>query len=177
MPMRETSNLDSKIRTIRSSFSEVVGAKLVWYETAELLLDGGGWDPWPDLPIRLYTDTQKVVAIAWSKFDDLWIATDSSLPFLIEGSTARWVRNSVEKINRAIGNRIGSVMLGRGQMSVEGRDVEIWTRLVIEVGSGWLEIFNALDENGYDFHLRPPTGNFLLCIEQGAPADGPSSSL
>ena len=171
--MRETYNLDSKIRMIRSSFSDVVGARLVCYETAELLLDEGGWEPWPDLPIRLYTDTQKVVAIAWSEFDDLWIATDCSLPFSIEGQTVKWVRNSVEKINSVIGNRIGSVMIGRGQMAVEGRDVEIWTRLVIEVGSGWLEIFNALDENGYDFHLRRPVGEFFPCIEQTAAADRP----
>ncbi len=176
MQMRETSDLDSRIRSIRSSFSEVIGAKLVCYETAELLLDDGAWEPWPDLPIRLYTDRQQVVAIAWSSFDELWIARDSSLPFSVEGSTVRWVRNSVEKINSAIGNPIGSVMIGRGQMSVEGRDVEIWTRLMIEVGSGWLEIFNALDENGYDFHLQRPTGTFLFCIEQGAPADGPSQS-
>ena len=173
MHMRETYDLDSKIRVIRSSFSEVIGAKLVCYETAELLFDDGAWGPWPDLPIRLYTDTQKVVAIAWSRFDDLWIATDSSLPFPIEGSTVRWVRNSVEKINRVIGNPIGSVMIGRGQMSVEDRDVEIWTRLLIDIGSGWLEIFNALDENGYDFHLQRPAGTFIPCIEQGASADRP----
>ena len=108
MPMCDTFSLDSKIRMIRASFSEIIGAKLVYYETAELLLHEGGWDPWPDLPIRLYTDTQKVVAIAWSRFDDLWIATDCSLPFPIQGSTVRWVRNSIEKINKALGNPIGS---------------------------------------------------------------------
>jgi hypothetical protein len=171
--MRETFNLDSKISTIRSSFAAVVGAKLVRYETAELLLDNGSWEPWPDLPIRLYTDTHKFIAVAWSRFDDLWIATDTSLPFPIEGSTVRWVRNSIGKINGAVGNPIGSVMIGRGQMSVEGRDVEIWTRLLIDVGSGWLEIYNALDENGYDFHLQLPAGTFLPCIEQGASADRP----
>jgi hypothetical protein len=173
MQMRDTFNLDCKIRTIRSSFSEVIGAKLVCYETAELLLDDGSWEPWPDLPIQLHTDGQKVIAIAWSNFDHLWIATDSSLPFPIEGSTVRWVRNSIGKINGAIGNPIGSVMIGRGQMSVEGRDVKIWTRLLIEVGSAWLEVFNALDENGYDFHLHRPPGIFIPCIEKAAAPGGP----
>src|SRR5688572_25991540 len=98
MKMSDISDLDSKISSIRSSFSAVVGAKLVCYETAELLLDDGSWERWPDLPIRLYTDTEKLIAIAWSGFDDLWIATDSSLPFPIDGSTVRWVRNSVGKI-------------------------------------------------------------------------------
>jgi hypothetical protein len=171
--MPEISNLDSKIETIRSAFSAAVGETLVCYETAELLLIEGDWHPWPDLPIRLYTNTHKVIAIAWSKFDDLWIARDASLPFQTEGSTVRWVRNSIEKINGALGSRIGSVMIGQGEMSIEGRDVEIWTRLVVEAGSGWLEIFNALDENGYDFHLRRPTGTFIPCIEQGAAADRP----
>jgi hypothetical protein len=164
--MHETFNLEGKISTIRSSFSAVIGAKLIGYETAELLLDDGTWEHWPDLPIRLYTDTQKLIAIAWSKFDDLWIAADDSLPFPIDGSTVRWVRNSIGKINGALGQRIGSVLIGRGEMSVEGRDVEVWTRLLIETGSGWLEVFNALDENGYDFQPRRPTGNFIPCIEQ-----------
>src|SRR5258708_886103 len=114
MQMPEPFKLDRKISTIRSSFSAVVWAKLVFYETAELLLDDGSWGPWPDLPIRLYTDTQKLIAIAWSRFDDLWIALDLSLPFPIEGSTVRWVRNSVGKINGAVGNPIGSVLIGRG---------------------------------------------------------------
>jgi hypothetical protein len=121
----------------------------------------------------LHTDRQKVIAIAWSSFDDLWIATDSSLPFPIEGSTVRWVRSSIGKINGALGKPIRSVMIGRGQMSVEGRDVEIWTRLLVEVGSAWLEVFNALDENGYDFHLRRPAGIFIPCVEKAAAPDGP----
>lgn len=168
MQMPVTSSLDSKIDTIRSSFSAVVGETLVSYETAELLLDDGSWEPWPDLPIRLYTDTRKLIAIAWSRFDHLWIATDLSLPFSVEGSTVRWMKNSIWKINGAIGKPLSSVMLGRGQMSIEGREVEIWTRLLIEVGGCWLEIFNALDENGYDLHIRRPAGTFIPCIEPGA---------
>lgn len=171
MQMHDTFNLDSKIRAIRSSFSTGLGAKLAFYETAELLLVDGSWTPWPDLPIRLYTDTHKLIAIAWSRFDDLWIAADLSLPFPIDGSTIRWVRNSIEKINGALGHPIGSVFIGRGEMSVEGRDLEIWTRLLIEVGSAWVEIFNALDENGYDFHLERPMGTFLPCVEQAGAAD------
>ncbi|HYV37190.1 MAG TPA: hypothetical protein VE988_15900 [Gemmataceae bacterium] len=162
--MIKTSNLDSKLNAIRTSFSGLVGARIAYYETAELLLEGGTWTPWPDLPIRLYTDALRLIAIAWSEFDNLWIETDSSLPFPIEESTIRWVRNSLEKINALVGTTIRSVMIGRGEMSVEGRDVEIWTRLLIQVGPGWLEIFNALDENGYDFHFRMPAGEFIQCI-------------
>lgn len=42
--------------------------------------------------------------------------------------------------------------------------VEIWTRLLIQVDEGWLEVFNALDENGYIFHAARPAGSFVSYI-------------
>jgi hypothetical protein len=156
--------IDRKMGDIRSHFAVLVGAKIIRYETAELLFDDGTWDSWNDLPIRLYTDTGKLIAISWSQFDDLWIAGDLSLPFSIEGSTIRWVNNGIEKIKAAIGTSIRSVMLGQGEMSIEGREVASWSRILIQLDTGWLEIFNALDENGYDFHTEEPIGNFVRCI-------------
>jgi hypothetical protein len=35
---------------------------------------------------------------------------------------------------------------------------------VIELDRGWLEVFNALDENGYAFHTERPVGIFIPCI-------------
>jgi hypothetical protein len=156
--------IDHKIGEIRSHFAGVVGARINRYETAELQLDDGTWDQWPDLPIRLYTDTGDVIAISWSRFDDLWIASDLSLPFSIDGSTTRWVSNSIDRINPAVGTSIRSVMLGQGEMTIGGKEVEVWTRLLIQLDKGWLEIINALDENGYDFHIEKPTGDFIPCI-------------
>jgi hypothetical protein len=156
---------DDRIGEIRSQFAAIVGARINRYETAELQLDDGTWDQWPDLPIRLYTDTGDVIAISWSGFDDLWIASDLSLPFSIDGSTTRWVSNSIDRINSAIGTSIRSVKLGQGELSIEGKEVEVWTRVLIELDRGWLEIFNALDENGYDFHAEKPSGNFVPCVE------------
>lgn len=149
---------------IRRAFSPTIGSTLNGYSTAELLLDDGTWEAWPDLPIRIEWGSTKLLAVAWSKFDDLWLAADTSLPFSVEGSTIRWVANSIDKINPVVGATIRSVLLGRGEMSIEGKDVEIWTRLVVETSSGWLEIFNALDENGYDFHTERPAGTFKRCI-------------
>ncbi len=60
-------------------------------------------------------------------------------------------------------------MLGQGEMSIEGRDIEIWTRLVIETDRGWLEIYNALDENGYEFYAERPEGNLVRCTGQERP--------
>lgn len=153
-----------KVREIQACFSAVIGEKFIRYETAELLLSDDTWNPWQDLPIRLHTHTGKLISIAWSQFDDLWIANDSSLPFSVDVSTTRWVSNSVEKINAALGATIKSVMLGQDEMSIEGSDIRIWTRLLIQVDEHWLEIFNALDENGYDFHTERPIGTFITCV-------------
>ncbi len=156
--------IDRMTRDIRSRFAAIHGGKIVRYETAELLLMDGTWESWPDLPIRLYTDSGKRISISWSRFDDLWIADDLSLPFSVEGSTIRWVGNGIEILKPALGATIGSVMLGRGEMSIEGREIEIWTRLLIQVDERWLEIFNALDENGYALHSGRPTGTFIRCL-------------
>jgi hypothetical protein len=156
--------LDSKIIDIRKRFCGTIASKLIGYETAELLLSDGTWDAWPDLPIRLHTDCGQLIAVSWSKFEDLWLANDSSLPFDIEDAAIRWVPNSIVSINGIMGGTIGSVQIGRGEMSMEGRDIEIWTRLFIQVGDAWLEIFNALDENGYLVHSALPTDNIVPCI-------------
>jgi hypothetical protein len=149
---------------IQTHFAAIIGEEIIRYEAAELLLDDGTRESWPDLPIRLYTGSNKLVAMSWSRFDDLWLADDPSLPFPIGDSTIRWVVNGLEEINPAVGASIKSVMLGRGEMSIDGKEVEIWTRLVIQVDEGWLEVFNALDENGYGFHAVRPAGVFIPCL-------------
>jgi len=62
-----------------------------------------------------------LVAISWSRFDDLWLADDSSLPFPIEDSTIRWVNNGIEGINTAVGDSSESVMFGRGLLGLKVR--------------------------------------------------------
>jgi hypothetical protein len=49
-------------------------------------------------------------------------------------------------------------------MRIGDQSIEIWTRLVIDLGDRWLEVFNALDENGYQLHEELPTGDFVNCI-------------
>ena len=159
---------DQMIAEIKSRFTPATGTTLLWYETAELLLDGGTWTPWPDLPIRLHLDSGKVIALAWSGFDTLWTATATSLPFAVEDAPIRWVRNAIPQINGIIGGKIGAVLLGRGAMSIEGEEIEIWSRLLVQVGDCWLEIYNTLDENGYDYHISKPAGIFITCIDRGA---------
>jgi hypothetical protein len=156
--------VECKVRDIRERFGPVIGQAILHYETAELLLGDGSWSDWPDLPIRLYTEPGSLVAVSWSRFDDLWLANDTSLPFPTEGSDIRWVVDGIEAITPVIGKAIRSVMLGQGEMLVDGKPVEIWTRLLIRVDGGWLEVFNALDENGYAFHDEMPEGIFIPCL-------------
>ena len=135
----------------------------ILFKPAEILLLSGTWKDWPDLPIRLYCSDNTLLSVSWSKFDDLWLSNDNSLPFAAEDATTRWKSNGIEKIIAAIGKRIRGVSLGRGEMSIESRDIEIWTRLLFDLGGPWLEVFNALDENGYDLHLAKPEGEFRQC--------------
>ena len=141
----------------------MIGTTLSAYSTAELLHDDGNWGAWPDLPIRLEWGS-RLTAVSWSKFDDLRIATDASLPFAVDGPSVRWVRNGFPSLNRALGGALLSAALGRGEMSIEGRDIEVWTRLLLQTDRGWLEIFNALDENGYEYHPERPRGLLEPCV-------------
>jgi hypothetical protein len=59
--------IDRKIEDIRAHFAAIIGERIVRYETAELLVDDGTWESWPDRPIRLYTGSSGVVAISWSR--------------------------------------------------------------------------------------------------------------
>jgi len=151
----------AKVDAIRKYFAPLIAARIDRYRTAELARDDGTWGSWPDLPIRIYTDSHLLVSVAWSKFDDLWLANDDSLPFDVEDARTRWVENKIADINGCLGRTIRGVMLGRGEMSLEKREIEIWTRLIIDLGDRWLEVFNALDENGYELHDSKPTGEFV----------------
>jgi len=162
--MEPTTTLEAKIALVREVMGDLIGNRLVKYKTAELQLIDGTWVAWPDMPIRLYADSGAIVSVSWSRFGDLWIERGQGLPFATDDATLRWVTNGITPIEPAIGNRMKSVMIGRGEMTWDGREVEIWTRLLVEFDGGWLEVFNALDEHEYAFHTRMPSGTFLPCV-------------
>lgn len=139
----------NKVAAIQKVFGESMGATLIGYSTAEIFLDQ--WEPWNDLPIRLVFDNGQIIAVAWSKFDDLWLSNDLSLPFDIYDSQVRWVENAIEDINQLLGGVILSVSLGQGYLEVEEKKIPLDTRLIIETDRGVVDIFNALDENGYAY--------------------------
>jgi len=155
--------IDDKIKSIRDFCKPLVGCTIDRFETAEILQDDGSWDDWPDLPVRIHFTDQRLLSISWSGFDDLWLASDTSVPFEAEDTTTRW-RTGLPEFDAAIGHKVHGAMLGRGEMTVESRDIEIWTRLLFDLGGMWLEVFNALDENGYNLHETKPDGEFRTCI-------------
>jgi hypothetical protein len=144
----------NKVAAIKKVFGESMGATLVGYSTAEIFFDQ--WEPWNDLPIRLVFDNGQIIAVAWSKFDDLWLSNDLSLPFDIYDSQVRWVENAIEDVNPLLGGVILSVSLGQGYLEVEEQKTPLDSRLIIETDRGVMEIFNALDENGYAYLSTRP---------------------
>ncbi|MCP4889534.1 MAG: hypothetical protein GY904_23375 [Planctomycetaceae bacterium] len=155
--------IEDKLNAIRVACTPLIGKAIERFESAEILHDDGTWDDWPDLPIRLYCTNQTLLSISWSRFDDLWLSNDKSLPFTTDDATTRWKSNGLETIRAAIGRSVQGVSLGRGEITSESHDIEIWSRLVFDLGGSWLEVFNALDENGYALHNAEPDGEFRKC--------------
>ncbi|TVV45496.1 hypothetical protein [Thalassolituus sp. C2-1] len=163
--MNYVANIEEKIEFIRNQFSPLIGRKVRGYELAQLWCeDECGWDFWMDLPVFLSFD-DATLSISWKNFDELAIAYDRCLPFSLEGSTVRWVCEGVSSLDSAIGKTLSFVSIGRGEMSIEEKEVEIWTRLLIGFeGGNVLEIYNALDENGIEFHQKGVLGESRKCI-------------
>lgn len=137
----------SKVNNIYTCFFKLLGKKIIKYETAEIYFDD--WEPWNDLPIRIYFDGGEVISIAWSKFDELWLSNDLTLPFSIEYNQVRWVTNSPKEIRGCLNNRISSVKLGVDYLVIENNKIEVFTHLLVYTTNGILDVFNNLDENGY----------------------------
>ncbi|OMQ22172.1 hypothetical protein [Serratia oryzae] len=151
----------SKAEAIKKVFGTFIGATLIGYSTAEIFVDR--WEPWNDLPIRLAFNNGQIISVAWSKFDDLWLSNDQSLPFDIYDSKVRWIENAFDDLNRLIGGVILSVSLGQDYLELGGEETPLDIHLIIETDRGVMDIFNALDENGYAYLPSRPL-NLALCV-------------
>jgi len=79
--------------------------------------------------------------------------------------TIKWVSEENKELDSIIGKEIKSVGLGKGEVTIEGKDIEIWTRLLFELSNGrTLEVFNALDENGIDVINTNVQGEWIKCL-------------
>lgn len=154
----------AKVDAIRSHFAPLIGKRIISYRTAELRHEDGTWSSWPDLPIRIMTEGSLSIGVSWSCFDDLSLTHGENDPAWADATTIRWVDNSIKAINGCLGRVIMGVSLGRGQMAIGDSEIEIWTRLLIDLEDTWLEIFNALDENGYCLHYELPSGQIIQVL-------------
>jgi len=150
-------SLEEKVQLVESSFSHLIGKELSGYEIAKVEIEGK-WSYWHDLPIFLSFDND-LLAISWTQLNELAISSHRVLPFNVAGFTLAWAEEGFEPLDKIFGTTIISVSLGKGEFSLEGNDIEIWTRLFIGLNNGkTLEIFNALDENGYCLHENEVCG-------------------
>jgi len=165
MLMNYAESLENKSQLIRNQFESMLGKPITGYELAELWCEEEKeWSEWMDIPLFL-SSGEEVISISWQKFNELAIEKGRTLPFSLSGSTVRWLSEGVSNVEPAIGKIISSISIGRGEMSVEDREIEIWTRLLIGFDGGEvLEVFNALDESGIVFHTNPVSGETIKCI-------------
>jgi len=147
-----------KIDLIRRHCLPLVGDVVYWYETALIVLEDGGVDDWPDMPIRIKFQSGHLISVSWSKLDDLWIAADTSLPVTHQPQNILWKRNGFERLNSIIGKPLDDIHLGMDANTLNGVALNTWTRLVMELDGVWFEIFNGLDENQYELHSDKPAG-------------------
>ncbi len=163
--MNYVTAVDEKIELIRDRFRSLMGAEFLGYELAQIWCSNEEeWSNWMDIPLFLSFD-QSTLSISWEKFDDLAIENGRVLPFSLGGSTIRWLCEGVELLDSLIGQKVLGVSLAKGQMTLGNADVEIWTRLLIDLdGGSTLEIFNALDENGIELHVDGFKENSRKCI-------------
>jgi hypothetical protein len=161
--MLEVEHKHAKIRSLGQHFRPLIGLPLVRAETAELRVEGHQWSEWHDPPIRLFFGEGEMVSVAWSHFEKLYLSNDDSVHFPLDYPASRWVSNSIPALNRVLDSTLSSVELGRGELAIGNNAIEIWTRLLLRFDSGWLEIFNNLDENAVSFHPEMPAGEFEKC--------------
>ena len=154
-----------KIELIRERFKPLIGAEFRGYELAQMWCsDEKEWSNWMDVPLFL-SFGESTLSISWEKFDNLSIENGRVLPFSLGGSTVRWLCEGVELLDSLIGQKILGISLAKGHMTLGNADVEIWTRLLIELNNGaTLEIFNALDENGIEVHANGFKETARKCI-------------
>lgn len=151
--MNYVETLERKSELIKQQFANLIGAKIKGYELAQLWCSTEGeWSDWMDIPLFLIIGNE-TLSISWRKFDELAIQQDRILPFSVGGNTIRWLCEGVPALDSALEKVVTHVSLGRGEMSIGSQELSIWTRLIIGLEGGEaLEIFNALDENGIEFH-------------------------
>jgi hypothetical protein len=164
--MPSADDLHGQIQLVCQYFHSRVGHPLTRYETAAILTHDEMWEPWNDLPIRLHIGPGAPVDVVWMKFCELWIECAEPVPFWQPwvGDGCRWVPNARPAFEPLRGGKLRAACLGR-DTNLAPNDLAFneWNRFLLEFDRGWLEVFNALDENGYAVHAARPDGEWVRC--------------
>jgi hypothetical protein len=81
------------------------------YETAEVLNEDGTWRKWPDLSIRLFTESAEQtesaepISVVWTEFDKRWIERGDVLPFSLDRGTVWSVEDAIPMVNHVFGKQ------------------------------------------------------------------------
>jgi hypothetical protein len=144
----------------------LIGSKLRSYEFAQMWSeDEQEWSDWMDIPVFI-TIGDITLSICWQKFNELAIENGRVLSFSLGGSTVRWLYEGIKAMDSVLGAKVASVSIGREGMSIENKEIEIWTDLLIFLDNGLvINIFNALDENGIEvINENDLSGEYRKCI-------------
>lgn len=163
--MPRADDLHGQIQLACQHFHSRIGLPLTRYETAEILTHDQTWEPWNDLPIRLKIGPGPPVCVSWSETSELWIDAGSALPFPAtgEGYQYRWVVNVRPALEPLRGCALRAVYLGCIEDPWVFKAYMPSWRLLLGFDRGWLEVFNAMDENGYAVHAARPDGEWVRC--------------
>jgi hypothetical protein len=164
--MPSADDLHGQLQLACQYFHSRVGLPLLRYETAEIRTHDETWEPWNDLPIRLHIGPGAPVCVSWSETAELWIDEGRALPFHAtgEGYQYRWVVNTLLDLEPLRGGILRAADIGRFLLfPTTLHSFPEWYRLLLEFDRGWLEVFNASDENGYAVHAARPAGEWVRC--------------
>jgi hypothetical protein len=160
--MKYVETIEDKTTLVANSFSGLIGKEISSYEIAKVCIDDE-WSYWHDLPIYISFGNE-IISISWTQLNELGITPYRVLPFDVSGFILEWHSEGFEPLDKIIGTTILSVSLGKGEFSIEGEEVEIWTKLFISLSNGnTLEIYNALDENGFFLHKNKINDEQRVC--------------
>ncbi|MGH1366367.1 MAG: hypothetical protein ACRBF0_22595 [Calditrichia bacterium] len=148
--MEYTPLKDEKLRNLRKAFGQLIDKRFTHFHTLDLLHEDNNFERCNDLPIILFFEEVDPVSISWSKTEDLAVAFGICLPFGIGGQTTRWVENDVPELKPLLKQKLRGVHLAKEATG------ELWNRIVLTFDSGLMDVFNAGDENGYQFLATKP---------------------
>lgn len=159
-------DLHGQIQLVCQYFHSRVGLTLLRYETGMLRDAQNSYRSWHEAGIWLHLGPGEPVMVRWSVIELLVVDFDEPLPPWDESANPDFgsVVNALPELNPLCGCALRAVYLDATDDHWEGASLVLRRpRLLLEFDRGWLEVFNALQENGYTTHATRPDGEWIRC--------------